>query len=298
MKLKPWIQASRLPSQSYIFFPLLFGQGISAVMGEPLNWSIFILTHIYGLLIQLYIVFANDLADVSVDETNTTFNIFSGGSRALVDGLITKTQMKTAVILTLVLNSMIALAMVLVYQRFWFVLLLVLSWLLLWFYSYPPVKLSYRGGGEILQMLGVGLLLPLIGFYNQSGSVVSFPWLTLIYLLPIHLGAAMTTSIPDEPSDRQGDKQTSAVKLGATKVKLLILALYSLSFSLFLLNSFLGWSLFVRLGLLTLPVLLMLAASIQVKDSPAGSNRSNRFTALMVGSVVLFMAGLGLMCLV
>ena len=38
-------------------------------------------------------------------------------------------------------------------------------------YTLPPLRLNYRGGGELLEMLGVGLALPLYNVYLQAGAM-------------------------------------------------------------------------------------------------------------------------------
>jgi len=101
------------------------------------------------------------------------------------------------------------------------------SLLLLWLYSYPPVRLSYRGGGELLQMIGVGLVLPLFGYYIQAGVLGSFPVRFLAPFLPLQLACAFSTTLPDEPSDRVGGKKTVSVLLGLKPSKGLVLFLHA-----------------------------------------------------------------------
>jgi 1,4-dihydroxy-2-naphthoate octaprenyltransferase len=113
-------------------------------------------------------------------------------------------------------------------------ILSIFSILLLYFYSYPPIQLSYRGGGEILQMIGVGLILPLYGFLVQSPNINSFQWGILPSLLLLNLTSAMSTSLPDEPSDRLTKKQTSTVLLGDSRVKKIIILIEL--FAIFLLH--------------------------------------------------------------
>jgi 1,4-dihydroxy-2-naphthoate octaprenyltransferase len=219
-----WIRASRLASQSYIFMPLLLGQALGAPDGA-LRWGAFALVHLFGLFDQLYIVYSNDLADQETDRSNRTATIFSGGSRVLVDGALRPAQLRAAALLMGLLCVGSALALGGIYGRWLAPPLALLALLLLWTYSFPPVRLSYRGGGELLQMLGVGAVLPLFGFHAQAGSVWSFPWALLLALLPAHLACALATTLPDEPSDRRSRKRTAAVIFGPQPVKLAIVLL-------------------------------------------------------------------------
>jgi len=227
-KIGAWIQASRLPSQGYIFCPLLLGQALWFSQSGGFSLPLAGLTWLFGLLIQLYIVYANDLADVAVDRLNATYTPFSGGSRVLVEGKLGVSDLKTAVAVTVFLNGLIGLCL-LFQGRPLAPLLILISLALLWLYSFAPVRLSYRGGGEFLQMAGVGVILPVFGFYIQAGSLEAFPWRYVAALLPLQLACAFSTTLPDEPSDRAGGKQTIAVILGGNRAKAVILFLHLLA---------------------------------------------------------------------
>ncbi len=230
-RISAWIQASRLPSQGYIFCPLLLGQALWFSQSGRFSLPLAGVTWLFGLVIQLYIVYANDLADVAVDRLNATFTPFSGGSRVLVEGKLSVRDLKTAVAVTVVLNGLVGLCLLL-QGRPLAPLLILVSLALLWLYSFPPVRLSYRGGGEFLQMTGVGLVLPVFGYYAQAGSLEAFPWRYVAALLPLQLACAFSTTLPDEPSDRAGGKKTIAVILGGNRAKSIVLALHLLALSL------------------------------------------------------------------
>ncbi len=227
-KIRSWIQASRLPSQGYIFCPLFLGQALWFSQSGKLNLPLAGLTWLFGLIIQLYIVYANDLADVAIDRLNSTFTPFSGGSRVLVEGKLTVPELRMAVGATVFLNVAIGSCFLILGRPFAPGLILI-SLMLLWLYSFPPVRLSYRGGGEFLQMAGVGLILPVFGYYIQAGALEHFQWRYIAALLPLHLACALSTTLPDEPSDRAGGKNTIAVILGGRRVKSIILALHLLT---------------------------------------------------------------------
>ncbi len=223
------IKASRLQSQSYIFLPILFGQAYYVFQGNKLDWTIFIIIQLFGLFDQLYIVYANDYADIETDLKNKTFNIFSGGSRVLVDGDLTPSQLKNLTLSAVGLCFLCGIILTLFFHRWLAVPIVTIALGILWMYSYAPVKLSYRGGGEFLQMLGVGLVLPLFGYYAQAGTLNGFPWPLMLVILPTQLACAMATSLPDEPSDRSSKKKTATVLLGANTAKFSIIGLNAVS---------------------------------------------------------------------
>ena len=108
-QLSAWIQASRLPSQSFIFFPILLGQAAWVSQGGSITWWKFVLIQLFGLFDQLYIVYANDYADYRDDRLNNAPTIFSGGSRVLVDNLLKPVQLKTATIILLPVGAFVGL---------------------------------------------------------------------------------------------------------------------------------------------------------------------------------------------
>ncbi len=220
-----WIQAARLPSQSYIFIPLLLGQSFAYLNFRSFDWVSFFLVQSFGIFNQLFIVFANDYADMESDKLNKTFTIFSGGSRVIVEGKLKPSQLKFASIIMAILCICFSLILCFYHHNPYFLPLCILALSLLIFYSYPPLKLSYRGGGEFLQTLGVGLILPLFGYFAQSGDFSSFPYIHLYPLLFGNLACAIATSLPDVPSDTLSEKRTIAVVWGSQTTKVLILIL-------------------------------------------------------------------------
>ena len=291
--VKAWLKASRLQSQSYIFLPILFGQAWYVFQGNKLDWSILAVMTCFGLFDQLYIVYANDYADMETDRQNTTYNIFSGGSRVLVDGDLKPEQLKNAAISMAGLCFACGIILTIFYQRGLAIPITIIALALLWLYSYPPARLSYRGGGEVLQMLGVGLILPLFGYYAQSGAVNSFPFSLLFVILPSQLACAMATSLPDEPSDRRSGKLTSTVLLGAKPTKYSIILLNAVSLVSL---PFVSWYSFRNIDLyliLSIPFTSFLFMFFFINSAP-GSLKLTVFIFLSVLITLSLMAGMSI----
>ncbi len=91
--------------------------------------------------------------------------------------------------------------------------------LLLWAYSFSPLKLNYRGGGEILETLGAGVLLPLTGYYIGSGRLdFAHAHLLIPVLLYAFIGA-LASGLKHEPADLANGKKTLCVLLGAVTLR-------------------------------------------------------------------------------
>ena len=232
--IKAWIKAARLPAQFFIFPSLLLGQSIVFYQTGTWSWVIFIVVHIYGLLMHLFIVYANDYADYDTDKINNSYTPFTGGSRVLVDGLLKKEDLLKASIFMAIL-IVLTMSFLSVYISSILPLLLALIGIfLLHAYSFSPIKMSYRGFGEILQVIGVGVVLPLIGYVSQLGSLIQFPIMLIAVLLPAQYAMAISTSLPDEPSDRLSNKHTTVVILGVPLSRVLLFALFLLTLSILL----------------------------------------------------------------
>jgi 1,4-dihydroxy-2-naphthoate octaprenyltransferase len=84
---------------------------------------------------------------------------------------------------------------------------------LVWFYSAPPIKLSYRGLGEISNTIN-GFMMPATGYFVVAGTIdlsfviFSIPFLFLQFLFTIGV------EIPDLEGDKLGGKITWIVSKG------------------------------------------------------------------------------------
>jgi 1,4-dihydroxy-2-naphthoate polyprenyltransferase len=291
-KIKAWIQASRLPSQSYIFLPLLMGQGYAVMELEiGFDWAIFFWTVLFSVVIQLYIVYGNDYNDLETDRLNRTFNVFSGGSRVLVEGRLSRRELAIGIWLMVVLNLFVGSVLTFSYKRYFTLPIILLSMFLLYLYSFRPFRLNYLGGGEFLQIIGVAGILPIIGYYAQSNVIhlLQLPWTLVLILLPFQLGNAISTALPDYPSDKTGHKKTIVVLLGPQKSKYLIILLNFFSMILFVLIGWTGLAEYVTYTIILGPFIANLMMISLIQRSEAGTPRLTAFVALnVVGVTILF----------
>jgi 1,4-dihydroxy-2-naphthoate octaprenyltransferase len=102
--------------------------------------------------------------------------------------------------------------------RTWTPLYALVALLLMWLYSFRPVRLSYRGGGELLQGIGVGIGLPSLGYYLQGEGVLAPGWVIWPTTL---LGACsnVLTSLPDMEDDARANKRTWPVRHGMSSAR-------------------------------------------------------------------------------
>lgn len=209
-----WLRALRPLAHGNIAPPILLGQAFAVHGGHDVGLGGFALAHAFGLIDHAFIVLANDLADHETDRDNDTHTLVSGGSRVVPEGLLSLAQLRRGAWLAgLGLLALTGLA-ALLFARPLAPLFALAAIGLLLAYSHPPLRLSYRGGGELLQGLGVGAVLPLWGFYAQVDSLDGFPWIVLAPLIALHTVGNVITALPDTPSDARAEKRTWPVRVG------------------------------------------------------------------------------------
>ncbi len=213
-RARAWWTAARPLAQGNIAPALVFGQAVAySVTGrfDPVACG---LVQLFGIADHLFIVFANDVADSESDALNRTFNVFSGGSRALSKGLVTKRALARAAVGMGVAAVGIASALARRTGQSALAGLGVVAIALMVAYSFRPLRLSYRGGGEVLQGLGIGVVLPLVGFLAQCPDVGRIPLVALVPTFVLGVAGNITTALPDVPSDRASGKLTWPVRRG------------------------------------------------------------------------------------
>jgi 1,4-dihydroxy-2-naphthoate octaprenyltransferase len=166
-----------------------------------------------------------DLAVTAEDRTP-----FSGGKRVLVDGLLTRRE--TAAISATAYVAGIVIGLVIAWLRAPAVLWLGLAGVACaYFYHAEPLKLAYRGLGE----LAVGLCYgPLIasGAYLVQRQRLDWALLWLAVPLGLLIGAFLwINEIPDCAADRAAGKRTLVVGVGRVRASRIFCALIGAAFA-------------------------------------------------------------------
>lgn len=255
-KLSPFwlaLRTTRLPFLSATAVPVLLGIAVAASHGA-FTWWTALLTLLGGSLAHLAINVTNDIFDTlsGADDANTTPTQFSGGSRVAVYDLVTIRGLAVLAASLFGAAAVIGLLLVAVTG----------SMLLLWIgvagivvgvaYTAPPLKLVYRGLGEISVAIGFGPIMLLGAYVVQAGRLAWEP--VLLSLVPGILIALIlfVNEIPDRRSDAEAGKRTLPVRFSPGAVRTGYLVAAVVAFALIAVG--------VAIGLLPWPTLLALAA--------------------------------------
>lgn len=208
------VRATRAPFLSATFAPVLLGLAVAARAGilEPVTALI---TLVAASAVHLGLNVANDVFDTlqGADDANTTPTKFSGGSRVLQNALVSIREM--SMLAAACYGLAIALGVVLLIQRGSpeLVAIAVLGLFISLAYTMPPLKLVYRGLGEISTAIGFGPVMLLGTYVVQSRGVISAE--AALLSIPVALFVAMilyVNEIPDRAGDSKVGKRTLPVR--------------------------------------------------------------------------------------
>jgi putative NADPH-quinone reductase/1,4-dihydroxy-2-naphthoate octaprenyltransferase len=209
-----WIAALRLQ-----FHPMAWGAyGVGAAGAYHATGVFDTAAFWLGLLSLFFLeaatVFTNEYFDFDSDRRNQNFGPFTGGSRVLVDGRIDLRRMRLGIAVAMGCFLLTALGLATIVPASSLIPLGLLAILAVG-YTTPPLKLCWRGLGELDVALTHSTALIWCGFLFQGGGwAASFPVLASLPLLLAILPAIILSGIPDYAADRAAGKRSLAVIVG------------------------------------------------------------------------------------
>lgn len=215
---------------------------------------------------------------------------FSGGKRVLIDKLLTRRQ----IILISALSYLLGIAMgmfIAAYREPQILWLGVAGVGFAFFYHMPPLKLSYRGLGEIAVALSYGPFITAGTYLVQRGEV-TLEVILLSTLLGLLIAAFLwANEFPDYQADKASGRRNLVVMLGRRKAAQAFVAIIAMAaLGLFLLP-WLGLPLAVWLGGLFL-IPATMASQILIRHGEV-TRRVIRAQVMTLLSFVIYALGSG-----
>jgi 1,4-dihydroxy-2-naphthoate octaprenyltransferase len=237
------LRATRLPFLSATLIPVSVGIAIAAAQGF-FDLVTALITLVGAAATHLALNVANDVFDtrLGADDVNVRPTRYSGGSRVIQYGLVSLRGMAT--ISGLLYGVAIACGLVLLAMSpSWELLIIGIVGLVLSIgYTAPPLKLVYRGLGEITTAIGFGPLMLLGAYVVQSGGSISIE--AVAASVPIAILVALilyVNEIPDREGDALAGKRTLPVRLDRVSVVNVYAIAVSLAFAWLVVAVALGW---------------------------------------------------------
>lgn len=234
--IKNYIKAARLRTLPLSVSGIIVGSllGASELGGiSILNSDIFWLAILTTIGFQVLSNFANDYGDgIKGSDENR-----SGEARMVASGAISARQMKSAMIITIIITLVVALG--LIYQSFGkenfiysivFFLLGITSIVAAIKYTVGNSAYGYSGFGDLFVFIFFGLL-SVVGSYFLFTKQLNFQ----IFLPAISIGLLSTAvlnlnNLRDFEEDKKNSKNTLVVKLGVSKAKIYHYTLFFFAF--------------------------------------------------------------------
>jgi 1,4-dihydroxy-2-naphthoate octaprenyltransferase len=209
------LRTTRLPFLTATIVPVLLGIAIAASHGA-FDLATAILTVVGAAFVQLGLNVANDVFDTAqgADDANVTPTKFSGGSRVIQYGLVSFRQMATLATTFYVAAAAVGLLLLAVRGSPALLAIGIVGFVVSIGYTAPPLKLVYRGLGEVAVAVGFGPLMLLGAYVVQTRGALA--WEPLVASLPIALLVALilyVNEIPDRRADARAGKRTLPVRL-------------------------------------------------------------------------------------
>ena len=272
------------------------GIAIALYQGATIDITVLIWGQIVITSTQLMTHYSNDYFDLAADKANLTPTRWSGGSRVLVEGhLSPRVALTAAVICGLVALTVTSYLALFIQPAPLTVPLIVLSLFLAWEYSAPPLRLHSMGLGAITVALIVPGLIPLVGFYWQTGQVSGLLLWATFPLICLQAAMIMVIDFPDAAGDREAGKRTLVVRFGPVAAARVYQGLLGVTYLSLPLLVALGVPWVVALAvLIPAPVALWLARRMREgawKEPAAWNSLGFWAVALLMTTAVLETAG-------
>jgi 1,4-dihydroxy-2-naphthoate octaprenyltransferase/chlorophyll synthase len=209
-----WLYALKPASWPKLVVPALFGQllaasGAGRLDVAALGWGLGFTA--FGLA---FIVLLNDWGDREVDAVKRRMFPDGCSPKTIPDGILAPRRVGAAGLACGVAAALLAAGAEAALGREYAFEAGMACMLVFVAYTLPPVRLNYRGGGELLEMLGVGAALPLYNAYLQAGEIAPQAWPWVGGFAVLSLASGIASGLSDEESDRAGGKRTFASTFG------------------------------------------------------------------------------------
>ncbi|WP_026563218.1 1,4-dihydroxy-2-naphthoate polyprenyltransferase [Bacillus sp. UNC41MFS5] len=220
-----WWQMTRPHTLTAAFVPVLLGTALSLKHGN-IHFGLFFAMLIASLLIQAATNMFNEYFDFKRG-LDTAQSVGIGGT-IVRDGIKPKTVLNLAFVfygIALFLGIYIC-----ANSSWWLAVVGLICMAVGYFYTGGPFPIAYTPFGEILSGFFMGMLIILISFFIQTGTVsttsilVSVPSMILVGMI------MLSNNIRDLDGDKENGRKTVAILLGKKRAIYLLTGMFTFSF--------------------------------------------------------------------
>lgn len=220
-----WAYALKPASWPKLGSPFLLGQALGFAAAGRFDFGAFVVGGAFTGAYVVYLVLLNDWGDREVDALKRQMFPSGCSPKTIPDGILPGAAVLAGGLGAGLLGLAVATVGGAWLDRPALGIYAFVALLIFHAYTFGPLRLNYRGGGELLEMAGIGVAVPLLNAYAQSGAAWGPAHGLVVGHGLLSLSSAVASGLADERSDREGGKTTCATLLGNRAVRTLANAL-------------------------------------------------------------------------
>ncbi|WP_160724088.1 1,4-dihydroxy-2-naphthoate polyprenyltransferase [Bacillus sp. USDA818B3_A] len=220
-----WWKMTRPHTLTASFVPVLLGTALALRNGK-IHFGLFLAMLVASMLIQAATNMFNEYFDYKRGlDTHESVGI---GGTIVRDGIKPKTVINLAFIFYLI--ALLLGVYICANSSWWLAVVGLVCMAVGYFYTGGPVPIAYTPFGEILSGFFMGMLIILISFFIQTGTVdstsilISVPSMVLVGMI------MLSNNIRDLDGDKENGRKTVAILLGKKKAIYLLGGMFTFSY--------------------------------------------------------------------
>lgn len=222
---KVWWQLTRPHTLTAAFVPVLIGTAL-ALNETSIHFGLFLAMLIASLLIQAATNMFNEYYDFKRG-LDTEESVGIGGA-IVRDGITPKTVMTIA--LSLYGISMLLGVYICMQTSWWLAAVGLVCMAIGYLYTGGPVPIAYTPFGELFAGFFMGMMIILISFYIQTGTVTTMSVLVSLPILILVGAILLANNIRDLDGDKEFGRKTLAILLGREGAIKLLAGMFIVSY--------------------------------------------------------------------
>lgn len=287
-----WLAGARPRTLPAACSPVIAGTGL-AVFERGFWWVAAVLALVVSLALQVGVNYANDYSDgIRGADTERV-----GPLRLVGSGLASPPLVKQAAFVSFGIAGLAGLALVILTQQWWLLVVGVACVLAAWYYTGGKRPYGYAGLGEVFVFIFFGLVAVCGTTYVQVGRISLATLLTGVWVGALACAILVTNNLRDIRGDAQVGKRTLATRLGDAGTRVLYVILIALSALLIIVAALVTswWALLGLAGLLVIIPAVRVVLSGGTGPALIGVLKATGLTELV--TAIGFAAGLALAAL-
>lgn len=221
-----WWRLTRPHTLTAAFVPVTLGTVLAMSTGTTVDMILFLMMMVASILIQIATNLFNEYYDYKRGLDHAESVGIGGG--IVRDGLQPKTIMQLA--LSLYGVSLLIGIYICMNSSWWLAVVGLGCMLVGYLYTGGPLPIAYTPFGELASGLMMGMIIVLISFFIQTGTVTIASILIATPIMILVGSINLSNNIRDLDGDKENGRRTLAILLGKKNAVMFLAAMFTLSY--------------------------------------------------------------------